>query len=309
MMTYNSTINSLTNKLAKINSLQIAEHKMLAKYASFKIGGPADLFLTPENITAVRKILPLIAESKLPYFVLGKGSNLIISDLGYRGIIIYTGKLNNYQIKENSIIAETGLELKDIAEIAYQNSLTGLEFAGGIPGSLGGALYMNAGAYGGEMKDVIQSAELVDETGEAQNLKLQQLKLSYRNSLLQQQEKNWLAVKVTLQLKTGKKTAIKTKMEDLQQRRWSKQPLEFPSAGSIFKRPAGYYTGPLIEKAGLKGFQIGGAQVSKKHAGFIINTGSATAADVINLINKIKQEVYKISGVQLEIEPRLLGEF
>lgn len=265
--------------------------------------------LKPQEIEAAQKLIPLIMKSKLPFFILGQGSNLIVSDKGYRGVIIYTGDLNDYQIKGESISAESGIELEEIADIALKNSLSGLEFASGIPGSLGGALYMNAGAYDGEMKDIITSALFVNQKGELLKLSKKELELDYRNSILQNKSLNYLALKVNLKLKKDKKANIKAKMEELHQKRWSKQPMELPSAGSIFKRPEGHYTGALIEKAGLKGYQIGGAQVSKKHAGFIVNKGDATAEDIIKLIEKIKDEIYKMSGVQLEVEPRFLGDF
>ncbi len=302
-------INILTNKLEKINYLQVEKNKNLAEFASFKVGGPADLFLIPKKIEALQKLMPLIIESKLPYFILGRGSNLIISDKGYRGIIIYTESLNYYQLDDNLITAESGLQLKEIADLAYKNSLSGFEFAAGIPGSLGGALYMNAGAYGGEMKDVIVKAQFVNQKGKLIELNKKELNLDYRTSILQEENPDWIAVNVTIKLEKSNKKIIRNKMDKLHDKRWSKQPMELPSAGSIFKRPPGHYTGPLIEDAGLKGFQIGGAQVSTKHAGFIVNKGNATAEDIVNLIEKIKKEVYKISGVQLEVEPRFLGEF
>ena len=308
-MNYNSDINSLTKKLEKINSVKVEKDIKLADYSSFRVGGTADLFVTPQNVEAVKRVMPRIYKSEISYFILGKGSNLIISDQGYRGIIIYTGELNNYRIQGKIITAETGIELSELADIACENSLSGFEFAAGIPGTLGGALYMNAGAYGGEMKDIIESARLITEDGKINFLNKKDLELSYRNSLLQKKNKKLLALDLTMKLKASKKEEIKKKMKDLHQRRWSKQPMEMPSAGSIFKRPPGHYTGPLIEKAGLKGFQIGGAQISQKHAGFIVNKGDATAEDIIKLINKVKEEVYKISGVQLEVEPRFLGEF
>jgi UDP-N-acetylmuramate dehydrogenase len=304
-----SDINSLTNKLEKINYLSLEKNKNLAEFASFKVGGPADLFLRPEKISALEELMPLIVESEIPYFILGRGSNLIISDKGYRGIIIYTGSLNHYQLNGNQITAESGLELKEIADLACENSLSGFEFAAGIPGSLGGALYMNAGAYGGELKDVIIKAQFVNQNGNLIELDKAELKLEYRTSILQKENPDWIAVNVTIKLHKSKADKIKAKMDELHNKRWSKQPMEFPSAGSIFKRPEGHYTGPLIEEAEMKGYQIGGAQVSTKHAGFIVNKDNASAQDIINLIEKVKEEVYKISGVQLEVEPRFLGEF
>jgi UDP-N-acetylmuramate dehydrogenase len=301
-------INSLTKKLEKINYLEVEENTKLKNYTSFKVGGPAKLFLSPKKINAVQQLMPLVISSKLPYFILGKGSNLIVSDKGYRGIIIYTGELNSYNIRNNVIEAETGLELEKLADIALAESLSGLEFASGIPGSLGGALYMNAGAYNGEMKDIIKSAFLVNSQGEIIEKNNKDLKLDYRTSILQKKN-NWFAVKVILALKIDAREKIKSKMDKLHKKRWNKQPMELPSAGSIFKRPPGHFTGVLIEKANLKGYQIGGAQVSEKHAGFIVNKGNATAKDIINLIEKIKKDVYENSGVQLEVEPRFLGEF
>ena len=308
-MNYTSDINSLTKKLQKINSVKVEKDVKLANYSSFRVGGPADLFLIPQNIEVLKEIIPDIHQSKLSYFILGKGSNLIISDKGYRGIIIYTGQLNNYKVQGNTITAETGIELSKLADIACKNSLSGFEFAAGIPGSLGGALYMNAGAYGGEIKDVIKNARLINESGEIKVLNRKDLELSYRSSLLQKEKQKLIAVDLSLKLKPTEKEKIKEKMKKLHQKRWSKQPMDLPSAGSIFKRPPEHYTGPLIEETGLKGYQLGGAQVSTKHAGFIVNKGGATAEDIINLINKVKKEVYKISGVQLEVEPRFLGEF
>ena len=308
-MNYNSDINSLTKILQKINSVKVEKNVKLADYCSFKVGGPADLFITPKNSESLKKIMPQIYKSKIPYFILGKGSNLIISDKGYRGIILYTGELDNYQIQNKTITAETGIELSELAKIAYQNSLSGFEFADGIPGSLGGALYMNAGAYGGEMKDVITRARLIDQNGDIIVLDKKELELSYRNSLLQKQKQKLIAIDLSIKLKPDNKEKIKAKMDKLHQKRWNKQPMDLPSAGSVFKRPADHYTGALIEKANLKGCQLGGAQVSTKHAGFIVNKGDATAKDILNLIDKIKKEVYKISGVQLEVEPRFLGEF
>jgi UDP-N-acetylmuramate dehydrogenase len=308
-MEKHSDINSLTNKLEKINYLKVEKNKYLAEYASFKVGGPADLFLTPKKTAALKELMPLIIESDIPYFILGKGSNLIISDKGYRGIIIYTGSLNHYQLDGNQITAESGLELKEIADLACENSLSGFEFAAGIPGSLGGALYMNAGAYGGELKDVLLKAQFVNQNGELIELNKKELKLEYRSSILQKENPDWIAVNVTIELQKSEKDKIQAKMDELHNKRWKKQPMELPSAGSIFKRPPGHYTGPLIEEAEMKGYQIGGAQVSTKHAGFIVNKDNASAQDIINLIEKVKEEVYKISGVQLEVEPRFLGEF
>ncbi len=299
--------NILSERIGKIKGLQLKKNIPLKDYTTFAVGGPADFFLKPEKISHLTQALPIIQELKIPYFILGKGSNLIVGDKGFRGIIIYTGQLREYTIKENRITAMSGLLLHELAEITCQTELSGLEFASGIPGSLGGALYMNAGAYGGEMKDLVKKAKIVTMSGEVKELTASQLELDYRHSILQ--EEDYLAYSVTLALTSGLREEIRKKINKLHDKRWSKQPMEWPSAGSIFKRPPGHYTGPLIEKAGMKGASFGGAKVSEKHAGFIINKNNATAEDIVQLIELVKKEVYKISGVELEVEPRFVGEF
>ncbi len=297
----------LENALDKIQELEVQYNVSIKEYTSFQIGGPVDVFATPYSIPALKELLFNIKRYNIQFFILGKGSNIIVGDKGYRGIIIYTGELKMVTLEENQLIAEAGITLASLANKAMVAGLTGLEFASGIPGTLGGALFMNAGAYGGEMKDVIKSAVLLNYSGEQIKLNNENLELSYRHSVLQ--KKPMIAVKVYLELKHGNKQEIKEKMKTLNRKRKEKQPLEWPSAGSIFKRPTGYYSGPLIEDAGLKGVRVGDAQVSTKHAGFIINLGKATAADVKNLISKVQEEVYKRNGVKLEVEPRFIGEF
>jgi UDP-N-acetylmuramate dehydrogenase len=295
------------NELKKINNLEISLNEPLKKHTSFKIGGPADFFLTPHEINALKGSLKLIKAYNLPLFILGRGSNIIAGDLGYRGVIIYTGKLNKISIKGEKIITECGVSLSSLANKAMENNLSGLEFASGIPGTIGGAVFMNAGAYGGEIKDILKEAYLLDYSAEEKKLKNNDLKLSYRYSILQ--EKELIVTEITLELKRGKKEKISVLMKDLNLKRKEKQPLEWPSAGSIFKRPDNYYSGPLIEKAGMKGIRIGDAQVSEKHAGFIINLGNATAKDLTELIKKVQKEVYKTSGILLKVEPEFIGEF
>lgn len=297
----------LKNSLDKIQQLEVKYNVSIKKYTSFQIGGPVDVFAVPYSIPALRELLSNIKKYNIPFFILGKGSNIIVGDKGYRGIIIYTGKLKKVILEGNQLIAEAGITLASLANKAMTAGLTGLEFASGIPGTLGGALFMNAGAYDGEMKDVVKNAVLLNYSGEQIDLNNEHLELSYRYSVLQ--EKPLVAVKVYFELKPGKKQEIKEKMKTLNRKRKEKQPLEWPSAGSIFKRPTGYYSGPLIEDAGLKGIRVGDAQVSTKHAGFIINLGKATAADVKNLISKVQEEVYQKSGVKLEVEPRFIGKF
>jgi len=298
---------NIIDRLNKIKDLKVKKNVPLKEYTTFNVGGPADIFLIPQNEDSLRELTKIINKVDKRHFVLGKGSNIIVGDKGYRGIIIYTGHLNEISVKGNKILAQSGATLKDIAEVAKENSLTGFEFASGIPGSLGGAVFMNAGAYGGEMNDVIKEVSAFDENGHKVVLSKNKLKLSYRNSIFQ--DNNYIIFDALLKLQKGKKDKIIAKMNELNQKRENKQPLEYPSAGSSFKRPEGHYTGPLIEKADMKGYQIGGAQVSKKHAGFIVNKGNATAKDIVTLIQKIQKEVYKISGVKLKPEPKFLGEF
>lgn len=297
----------LKQGLENIKDLDLKYNYPLKEFTSFKIGGAVDILAIPSTTAALKKILILIKQENIPVFILGKGSNIIVGDKGYRGIVIYTASLNKVMIKENIMIAEAGITLASLANKALDAGLSGLEFASGIPGTLGGALYMNAGAYDGEMKDLITEAVLYNYQGEELKLQKDELDLSYRHSILQ--DKKLIAVQVELLLKKGIKDDIKEKMTDLNQRRKDKQPLEWPSAGSIFKRPTGYYSGPLIEGAGLKGLRVGDAEVSEKHAGFIINRGNATAADIRELISKVQKEVYRRNGVKLEVEPRFIGEF
>lgn len=297
----------LKKALADIKNLEVHYNHDLKDYTSFKIGGKADIFAIPKSRAALVALLQLVQDYKTPFFLLGKGSNVIIGDRGYRGLVIYTGELKDVIIKGNIIEAEAGISLAALANKALAAGLSGLEFASGIPGSLGGALFMNAGAYGSEMKDVVKEATLLDYTGKEYNYSKEDLKLSYRHSILQ--EKPLIALSVTMELQPGNKEAIKAKMLDLNRRRKEKQPLEWPSAGSIFKRPPGYYAGPLIEEAGLKGLRVGDAQISEKHAGFIINLGNATAADVLELVRLVQDKVYQEKGIKLELEPRFIGEF
>ena len=297
----------LLKKLKTIKNLDIETDVPLKKLTSMKVGGPVDIYLIPHNLETLKKVLNLINEIDIPLQVMGKGSNIIVSDSGFKGVILHLVKLDRVQITDNIITAESGITLSTLANKALENSLTGLEFASGIPGSLGGALCMNAGAYGDEMKDVVLESLIIDYSGNEYHLSKKDLKLSYRHSILQ--DEPLISVKVKLKLKPGNKTDIKKLMKKLNQKRKEKQPLKWPSAGSAFKRPPGNYAGALIEKAGMKGTKVGGAQVSKKHAGFIINRGQATAQDVKNLILKVQNEVYQNSGITLEPEPKFIGDF
>ena len=280
----------------------------MSRHTTFKIGGPADYFLMPDKDTDVGRIVKICKESAIPYFILGNGSNLLVSDRGFRGVIIQLFKnFSDLRVEGDRLYVQAGTLLSRTAKKALEASLTGFEFAAGIPGTIGGAMVMNAGAYGGEMKDVTEEVTVLTEKGEIKTLKREELKMGYRTSIIA--EKGYLVLEAVLQLTDGDLKEIRAVMEDLKKKRISKQPLEYPSAGSTFKRPKGYFAGKLIMDAGLRGFQVGGAQVSEKHCGFVINTGDATAEDVTELIRQVAERVKAQSGVTLEPEVKLLGEF
>ena len=275
-------------------------------HTTFKIGGPADCLIFPASMEETEKVLALVNEYKLPLTILGNGSNVLVQDKGIRGVVVkFARPMAKIRHEGTRIIAGAGALLKDVSEAAAQSSLTGLEFACGIPGSIGGAIFMNAGAYDGEMAQVIAWVDCLDETGAPHRLAGDDLALGYRTSCFTQRP--WLITGARLTLTPGDPAAIRAKMADLAQRRRAKQPLEYPSAGSTFKRPPGHFAGGLIEQCGLKGYQIGGAQVSEKHAGFVINTGGATCQDILDLIHHVRQVVRDQTGVLLEPEVRLLG--
>lgn len=278
----------------------------MKRHTTFRIGGPADFFLLPSTVDEVRGILEICREEELPYFILGNGSNLLVSDKGYRGVIIQLYRnFSNISVEGNEICASSGALLSQIAAAARNASLTGFEFAGGIPGTLGGAVFMNAGAYGGELKDVLKEAVVMTEQGEILTLPVEKLDMGYRTSRIK--KAGYLVLEARLVLEQGDMDKIRDITKDLTEKRVSKQPLEYPSAGSTFKRPEGYFAGKLISDAGLKGFSIGGAQVSEKHAGFVINTGNASAADVTALTDEVKNRVQKQFGVMLELEVKKMG--
>lgn len=291
---------------AKEKNIKFAENEALSKHTYFKIGGPADLIIYPNNAQDVISIIDLCKNKK--YYFLGNGSNILASDNGFKGIIIKTEKLNNISLDENNIIiADAGALLSKVATFASNHSLSGLEFAFGIPGSVGGAVFMNAGAYDGEMKDIVLSTTFIDENGNIKTVSNIEHHFSYRKSIFK--ENKGFILNAKLQLNNGNKDDIKAKMDEFKKRRIEKQPLEYPSAGSVFKRPQGYFAGKLIEDAGLKGYGIGGAAVSEKHSGFIINVGGAKCADVLKLIDTITNTVYEKFKVKLECEVIRLGEF
>lgn len=280
----------------------------MKRHTTFRIGGPADFFLLPSTVDEVRGILEICREEELPYFILGNGSNLLVSDKGYRGVIIQLYRnFSNISVEGNEICASSGALLSQIAAAARNASLTGFEFAGGIPGTLGGAVFMNAGAYGGELKDVLKEAVVMTEQGEILTLPVEKLDMGYRTSRIK--KAGYLVLEARLVLEQGDMDKIRDITKDLTEKRVSKQPLEYPSAGSTFKRPEGYFAGKLIMDAGLRGYQVGDAQVSEKHCGFVINKGNATAADVLTLIENVREKVQKQFGVTLEPEVKFLGEF
>ena len=280
----------------------------MKRHTTFRIGGPADFFLLPSTVDEVRGILEICREEEIPYFILGNGSNLLVSDKGYRGVIIQLYRnFSNISVEGNEICASSGALLSQIAAAARNASLTGFEFAGGIPGTLGGAVFMNAGAYGGELKDVLKEAVVMTEQGEILTLPVEKLDMGYRTSRIK--KAGYLVLEARLVLEQGDMDKIRDITKDLTEKRVSKQPLEYPSAGSTFKRPEGYFAGKLIMDAGLRGYQVGDAQVSEKHCGFVINKGNATAADVLTLIENVREKVQEQFGVTLEPEVKFLGEF
>ena len=295
---------ALANFLESEN-IEYRQNEPMRAHTTFKIGGEADIFIIPASPAALISAVKKCTGLEIPYFILGNGSNLLVSDGGIEGAVISLAGLNGISAEGEKITCGAGAMLSSVCLKALSLSLTGLEFAYGIPGTAGGALYMNAGAYGGQMADVIESAECLTASGEIKNLKKEDMRLGYRSSVFK--KGGLIIISLTLALKKGDKAEIKAEMDELLNRRKQKQPLEYPSAGSTFKRPEGYFAGALIEKNGLKGLFVGGAQVSEKHAGFVINRGGATAADVKALIGKIQKKVFENDGVMLEPEVIFTG--
>ena len=287
---------------------QVKKDEPMKIHTTFRVGGPVSYFVTPETEEEVAKVIEVCTQENVPYYIVGNGSNLLVSDQGYEGVIIQIYKqMNRVEITENEIHAQAGALLSMIANRAMEAELTGFEFAAGIPGTLGGACVMNAGAYGGEMKDVLETVTVLTRDGDVKTLTKDELELGYRTSVIA--KKDYIVLSAVIRLENGKKEEIKAVMDDLKEKRITKQPLEYPSAGSTFKRPEGYFAGKLIQDAGLRGFQVGGAQVSEKHCGFVVNKDQATAADVMNLMNQVSDKVYEMSGVRLEPEVKRLGVF
>lgn len=297
----------ITDFINKLNSCKIEylENEPMSRHTTFKIGGECDVFIKVKNITELKNVILFAAECSVPYFVLGKGSNLLVSDLGVDGAVISLDGMNSVTVNGDTLICEAGSSLRSVCLAAQKAALSGLEFAYGIPGTVGGALYMNAGAYGGEMSQVTVSATALNQNGELVEILLPDMQLGYRTSVFK--NNNFVIVSVTLKLNSGNAEEIKAKMNGFYSRRRDKQPLEYASAGSTFKRPEGYFAGALIEKNNLKGYGVGDAQVSEKHAGFVINRGNATACDVLSVIKYVQKTVKASDGVELEPEVIFIG--
>ncbi len=280
----------------------------MKKHTTFRIGGPADYFLMPQSEKEAADAVAVCREERVPYSIVGNGSNLLVSDGGYRGVVIQLYKeMSRVQAEGTHIYAQAGASLAKVAAAAMEAGLAGFEFAAGIPGTLGGACVMNAGAYGGEMKDVLANVTVLDESGRIRKLAGSELELGYRTSIIA--KKGYIVLDAEIELKRGNPDEIRGLMNELRDKRVSKQPLEYPSAGSTFKRPEGYFAGKLIQDAGLRGFRVGGAMVSEKHCGFVINVGEATAAEVDSLMKQVAERVQAQFGVALEPEVKRLGEF
>ena len=303
MNKYNKFV-GLFNELYDINDIKIDEK--LSEYVNFKVGGPADILLIPNSKEQVIKSIKICKENNIPFYLIGNGSNILVRDGGFRGVVLSLKNVKNIYVDGEKIEAECGVMLKEVSDKAIENSLTGFEFACGIPGTIGGAVFMNAGAYDGEISKVIESAEVIDENCNIIRLSREELDFGYRSSLVM--KKGYTVLSAVFKLEKGQVKTIKELIEDLTNKRESKQPLEYPSAGSTFKRPTGYFAGKLIQDAGLKGYSIGGAAVSEKHSGFVINKGNATAKDITDLIKHIQDEVKKQFGVDLHPEVRIIGE-
>ena len=299
-----SFYDKLTSVIAKE---RVYVDEPMSRHTAVRVGGPADFFVTPKAKEEVRDVIRICKEAGMPYYIIGNGSNLLVSDAGYRGVIVQIYKeMNEVKVEGDLVKAQAGALLSGIAAKALGAELSGFEFASGIPGTIGGACVMNAGAYGGEMKDVLESVTVLTGEGKIIELGRNELELGYRTSVIA--KKGYIVLGAVLKLERGDGEKIKTYMDELKEKRVTKQPLEYPSAGSTFKRPEGYFAGKLIEDAGLRGFQVGGAQVSEKHCGFVINRDHATAADIMELMRQVQIRVKENSGVDLEPEVKRLGD-
>lgn len=293
----------LSNILPDCN---IVPNAPMKNYTSFKVGGPVDVLVTPDTYEQVKNIILLCKDLGIIYYIIGNGSNLLVRDGGIRGVVIKLSNLNKMEVDGEKLVVQAGAAFVSTSREALKHSLTGLEFACGIPGSIGGAVAMNAGAYDGEVSKIIESALIVDNDGNIRTLDKEHLELGYRQSSILKY--GYTVLEVTFSLKNGEYDRIKSRMQELTKRRTEKQPLEYPSAGSTFKRPEGYFAPKLIEDTGLKGLSIGGAEVSKKHSGFIINKGDASARDIISLIKLVQSKVMDRFNVELNTEVIIIGE-
>ena len=301
-------MNILTQIADIIGKENVHTRESMAKHTTFKAGGNADYLVSVSEVEQISELIKIAKEQGLPYYILGKGSNVLFSDQGYRGMIIQiSNNFSHTKWEKNTVVAKAGISIAKLALEAARYSLSGLEFASGILGTLGGAIYMNAGAYGGEMKDCVSEVKVLTSSGELATRSLEEAELGYRTSSFQQ--KNEIIIEAKLTLIQSNQEQIFEEMKELNHKRKTKQPLEFGSAGSTFKRPEGYFAGKLIEDAGLRGYRIGDAQVSEKHCGFIINRGEATATQIYQLIQYVKDIVYQNTGITLETEVRLIGDF
>lgn len=293
---------------ALVGAERVKTNELMSSHTTFRIGGPADYFAEPETEQALAGVIRLCKKEQVPYMIVGNGSNLLVGDQGYRGVVISLGKSwSEIRTEGTRLYAGAGAMLSAAARRALGESLTGLEFAAGIPGTVGGAVFMNAGAYGSDMSEVLTAVKVLAADGTVKTIPAGELELGYRTSCVE--KRGYIVLQAEMQLKAGEYDAIRLRMEELAQQRRSKQPLEFPSAGSTFKRPEGYFAGKLIQDAGLRGYQVGGAQISEKHCGFVINRGQATADDVMQLCRDVQEKVKEEFGVTLEMEVRMIGEF
>lgn len=292
---------------SKLNCI-VRYDEPLKNHTTFKIGGNCIALIEPREVSDIVETIKICRENSIKFFVIGNGSNLLVPDEGYNGVIIkLKGEFSTIQVEGEYLIVNSGAKLSEVYTVAYENSLTGFEFASGIPGTIGGAIYMNAGAYGGEMKDIVESVQVLDlDNFELRELKNEELEFSYRKSIIQR--KNFIVTTIKLKLQKGNKEEINAVYEDLRERRNSKQPLNFGSAGSTFKRPEGHFASKLIEDAGLKGYHINDAWVSEKHSGFVVNKGNASFKEVMELIEYVQKVVFEKFGVKLETEVRILKD-
>lgn len=299
-------MNNFILELEKLNLVKIEKDISLSTLTTYKTGGIAKLVVYPNNINNLKQMLKLIHKYNINYFILGKGSNTLFSDKEFNGVIIKLDKLNNFEIKETEIYVESGMILSKLVQASVKNELTGLEFAIGIPGTIGGAIYMNAGAYGSKMSNIVKSVIVLDEKLQIEEIPLEKLKFDYRYSIFQA-NKNLICVAANIKLEHGNHDEIASKIKENLLKRKNSQPLEYPSAGSVFRNPEGNYAGKIIEELGLKGKNIGGAEISTKHANFIINKNNASSSDILKLIKLVQKEVKDKYKIDLKLEQQLVN--